>query len=68
VQRLAIVGVAGDACVLSSALDAYIRKFPVWAPANATASLTGQRNARAMEFLAESLGCDIRPVDSRAES
>lgn len=63
VRRLAIAGVAGDACVLSSALDAHIRQFPVWVPANASASLTGQRNARAMEFLAESLGCDTHPVD-----
>lgn len=61
--RLAIAGVAGDACVLSSALDAHIRQFPVWVPANASASLTGQRNARGMEFLAESLGCDTHPVD-----
>jgi nicotinamidase-related amidase len=65
VRRLAIVGVAGDACVLSSALDAYIRRFPVWVPANASASLTGQRNVRAMEFLAESLGCDTHPIGSR---
>lgn len=65
VRRLAIAGVAGDACVLSSALDAHIRQFPIWVPANASASLTGKRNDRAMEFLAESLGCDTRPVDLR---
>lgn len=67
VHRLAIVGVAGDACVLSSALDAYIRHFPVWVPANASAALTSQRNTRAMEFLAESLGCDIHPMGSRED-
>lgn len=39
------------------------RQFPVWVPADASASLTSQRNARAMEFLAESLGCDTHPVD-----
>lgn len=61
-QRLAIVGVAGDSCVLSSALDAHIRKFPVWVPSNATASLTEESNARAMQFLAESLGCEIASI------
>lgn len=64
VKRLAIVGVAGDACVLSSALDAHIREFPVWVPSDASASLTDERNTRAMEFLAESLGCDTKPVGS----
>lgn len=67
VRRLAIVGVAGDACVLSSALDAYIRQLPVWVPANASASLTAKRNTRAMEFLAESLGCDTHPVGARED-
>lgn len=64
VRQLAIVGVAGDACVLSSALDAHIRKFPVWVPADASASLTERRNARAMAFMAESLGCDTHPLGS----
>ncbi len=64
VRRLAIVGVAGDSCVLSSALDAHIRNFPVWVPSDASASLTEDRNTRAMEFMDESLGCDTTPIGS----
>jgi nicotinamidase-related amidase len=56
------VGVAGDACVLSSALDAHIRKFDLWVPADASASLSRERNVRAMRFLNESLGCDVTPT------
>jgi nicotinamidase-related amidase len=62
VHALTIVGVAGDACVLSSALDAHIRKFDLWVPADASASLSHERNVRAMRFLGESLGCDITPT------
>ena len=56
-----LVGVAGDSCVLSSAMDAHIRELKVWVPSDATASMTRERNARAMQFLDESLGCDVRP-------
>lgn len=62
VRELAIVGVAGDACVLASAFDAHIRKFGLWVPADASASLSRERNARAMQFLGQSLGCDISPT------
>lgn len=62
VQKLVITGVAGDSCVLSSAMDAHMRGFPAWVPANASASLTVKRNVRAMQFLSESLECDIEPV------
>ena len=62
VRELTIVGVAGDSCMLSSAMDAHIREFPVWVPSDASASLTGERNVRAMQFLGESLGCDVRPT------
>ena len=63
VKQLAIVGVAGDSCVLSSALDAHIREFPAWVPADASASLTRSRRDRVIQFLAESPGCDITAVD-----
>ena len=61
VRAVTLVGVAGDSCVLSSAMDAHIRELKVWVPSDATASMTRERNARAMQFLDESLGCDVRP-------
>ncbi|HEY9131945.1 MAG TPA: isochorismatase family cysteine hydrolase [Dyella sp.] len=61
-HRLALVGLAGDACVLATAMDAHMREMAVWIPADATASLTQQRNRRALDFLHESMQCDIRTV------
>lgn len=66
-RRLVITGIAGDSCVLSSAMDAHIRDFDVWVPADASASLTAERNDRAMQFMAESLGCDITPLGASLE-
>ena len=60
VHALTIVGVAGDSCVLSSAMDAHIREFAVHVPSDASASLTAERQVRAMQFLGESLGCDVK--------
>jgi hypothetical protein len=63
-RPLVIVSVAGDSCVLSSALDPHIRDFPAWASTDAAALMTGNWNTRAMPFMAESIGCDTTPIDS----
>lgn len=62
VSSLILAGIAGDQCVLSTAMDAHIRKFDVWVPENATASLTPQRNQRAMDHIREALGGHVGPV------
>jgi nicotinamidase-related amidase len=63
VRRLALVGIAGDACILATALDAHMRDFEVWVPSDGTVSLTTIRNNRALDFLQESVQCDVRRID-----
>ncbi len=65
VSTLVFTGVAGDQCVLSTAMDAHIRDFRLWVPADATASITAQRNQRALDYVSEVLGGSVAPVDER---
>jgi nicotinamidase-related amidase len=63
VDRLVIVGVAGDSCVLNTAMDAHMRKFRIWVPLDGVASITPERNERALAHLRESMQVHTGPVD-----
>ncbi len=65
VSKLVLTGVAGDQCVLSTAMDAHIRDYRLWIPADATASITPQRNQRALDYISEVLGGSVAAVDGR---
>ena len=65
VKRLVLAGVAGDQCVLTTAMDAHMRDFEVWVPADATASITPKRNQRALDYVSEVLGGSVAPVLER---
>jgi len=67
VRRLALVGIAGDACVMATAMDANIRDFHVWVPADGTASQTTVRNIRALDFHRESVQCDVKTIQAAIE-
>lgn len=62
---LVLAGVAGDQCVLATAMDAHIRDFRLWVPADATASVTPRRNRRALDYISEVLGGSVAPVLER---
>lgn len=62
VAHLALVGITGDQCILTTALDAHTRDYPLWMPADAIASITPQRNQRALDYLGEVLGVSTVPV------
>lgn len=62
VGKLVIVGVAGDSCVLNTAMDAHMRKFELWVPNDAVASITTERNERALGHLCESVQVHTGPV------
>jgi nicotinamidase-related amidase len=64
VSRLVLTGVAGDQCVMTTAMDAHIRDYDVWVPADATASLTPRRNQRALDHISEALGGSVAPTDA----
>jgi nicotinamidase-related amidase len=65
VQALAVVGIAGDDCVLRTALDAQMRGFPLWVPADGIASQTPLRNQRALACMQEVARADITRIDAR---
>jgi nicotinamidase-related amidase len=58
-RRVALAGIAGDACVVASAIDAHMRRLEVTVVRDCTASVTAARNAAAMKLLAD-LGIDVR--------
>jgi nicotinamidase-related amidase len=62
VSGLVLTGVAGDQCVLNTAMDAHIRDYRLWVPANATASLTERRNQRALDHISEVLSGSVVPA------
>jgi nicotinamidase-related amidase len=60
VERLVLTGFAGDACVLISAADAYMRDFELFVPADCTASKSALENRRALSYMARVLDADTR--------
>lgn len=65
VHSLAIVGIAGDDCVLRTAFEAQMRDYPLWVPADGIASQTALRNQRALACLTEVAGADIGLIETR---
>jgi nicotinamidase-related amidase len=65
VDALALVGIAGDDCVLRTALDAQMRRFALWVPADGIASQTTLRNQRALSCMQEVAKADINRIDAR---
>ncbi|MBZ5710663.1 cysteine hydrolase family protein [Nannocystis pusilla] len=58
---LILTGIAGDMCVLFTAMDAYMRNFQLLAPADCIASADETNNRRALDLLRESLRADTSP-------
>ena len=56
VERLAIAGIAADACVLATAQDANMREFEVWVPSDCVAARDPAAKRRALALLAGSTG------------
>lgn len=55
-EELILAGIAGDACVLSTAMDARVHGYKVVVARDAIASQTDARNRRVLEHLSEALG------------
>ncbi|HET6631302.1 MAG TPA: isochorismatase family cysteine hydrolase [Rhodanobacteraceae bacterium] len=63
-RELTLAGIAGDQCVMQTAMDAHLRDYGLQVPADATASITPARNRRALDYLHEVVGVDTTPVAS----
>jgi nicotinamidase-related amidase len=61
-KKLVIAGIAADSCVLFSAMDAYLRDFSLWVPADCIAAETAEARDMALEQMARVLKADIRPA------
>ena len=59
VRRLILTGVTGDQCVLATAADARMRDFAVAIPPDCVASLSAERDERALRYFDEVLGADV---------
>ncbi|HJP97433.1 MAG TPA: isochorismatase family cysteine hydrolase [Rhodanobacteraceae bacterium] len=64
VSGLVLTGVAGDQCVLNTAMAAHMRDYRLWVPADATASITPKRNHRALDHISEVLGASVAPANN----
>jgi nicotinamidase-related amidase len=62
VRRLILAGIEADICILATAQDAYMRKFPLWIPSNCVASRSTQRMKAALALLNHNLKASTRPV------
>jgi nicotinamidase-related amidase len=60
VERLVLTGFAGDACVLISAVEAFMRDFELFVPADCIASKSPAENRRALAYMARVLHADTR--------
>ncbi len=60
VERLVITGVATDACVLATALDAHMRDYALAVPRDCVASITPARRDRALAVLRDNCRADTR--------
>lgn len=60
VTHVIVTGIAGDGCVLSTAVDAHMREFAVSVPSDCCASITAARNRQALALMRQSLKIDTR--------
>jgi nicotinamidase-related amidase len=51
-KRLILTGFAGDACILMTAADAYVRDFEIHVPQDCTASPSQIENRKALQYMA----------------
>lgn len=59
-DQLVLVGVATDACVLATAIDAHMRGYRLWIPSDCTSAETATRKASALRLARESLQASTR--------
>lgn len=61
-RELVITGLATDYCVMCTAMDAYVRGYKLWVPADCTAAESPQMHAQALDWMRQALKADVRPA------
>ena len=60
IRHVVVTGIAGDGCVLATAIDAHMRDFDVSVPSDCCASTSRTRNDRALQLLRESMKIETK--------
>lgn len=60
-RELVICGLATDMCVQLTAMDAFLREFKTWVPADCTAAESTSAKKASLDYMASVLKCDISP-------
>jgi nicotinamidase-related amidase len=66
VRRLIIVGLAADICIQLTAMDAHLRGYRMWIPADCTAAESPAAKQAALDYMQRILRADIRPSAAKA--
>ena len=61
-QRLVLTGLAGDICVLMTAIDAYVRGYELVVPCDALASESDAENEHALDYMRRLLKAETPPA------
>ena len=59
-RRLVLTGIAGDACVLITAVDAFLRDYELQVPSDCVASRDPAENKSALAYMRRVLHADVR--------
>jgi nicotinamidase-related amidase len=60
-QELVICGLATDICVQMTAMDAFLREYRLWVPADCTAAESESLRTASLAYMANVLKCDTAP-------
>ncbi len=61
VKRLILTGISADVCVLFSAVDAYMREFNLYVPADCVATGSATYTQNALDYMQRVLSADTTP-------
>jgi len=60
-RDLVICGLATDICVQMTAMDAFLRQYRTWVPADCTAAESPETKTASLDYMASVLKCDTAP-------
>jgi nicotinamidase-related amidase len=66
-QELVICGLATDICVQMTAMDAFLREYRIWVPADCTAAESQEAKAASLAYMASVLKCDTAASSSASQ-
>ncbi|HSV36206.1 MAG TPA: isochorismatase family cysteine hydrolase [Ramlibacter sp.] len=67
-RELVICGLATDICVQMTAMDAFLRDYKVWVPADCTAAQSPEARTASLAYMAGVLKCETQPAAARPKA